>query len=91
MRIVGFGRIGQAAGRIAKAFGMKVLAFDNYPNEAGKEIAEYVSLDELYAESDVISLHCPLPVRTDLLYLQSRLFRQVLLHFHLFDQMISCQ
>ena len=60
MGIVGFGRIGQAAGRIAKTFGMKVLAFDNYPNEAGKEIAEYVSLDELYAKSDVISLHCPL-------------------------------
>lgn len=36
MGIVGFGRIGQAAGRIAKTFGMKVLAFDNYPNEAGK-------------------------------------------------------
>lgn len=60
MGIIGFGRIGQAEGRIARALGMKVLAYDLYPNEAGHTIAEYVSLDELYARSDVITLHCNL-------------------------------
>jgi glycerate dehydrogenase len=58
--IIGFGRIGQVTGGIAKALGMKVLAYDGYPNDAGKRIAEYVSLDELFARSDVICLHCPL-------------------------------
>lgn len=58
--IIGFGRIGQAEGRIAKAFGMKVLANDIYPNDSGRAIAEYVDLDTLYANSDVISLHCNL-------------------------------
>lgn len=60
MGIVGFGRIGQTTGRIAKALGMNVIAFDKTQTEAGKAIAEYVELDELYARSDVISLHCPL-------------------------------
>lgn len=60
MGIIGFGRIGQAAGKIAKALGMEVIAFDEYPNEKGRELAEYVSLDELFKRSDVISLHCPL-------------------------------
>lgn len=60
MGIIGFGRIGQAVGRLAKAFGMQVVAYDEYPNDTGKEIGEYVSLDTLYARSDVISLHCPL-------------------------------
>ena len=58
--IIGFGRIGQAEGRIAKAFGMKVLANDIYPNDSGRAIAEYVDLDTLYKNSDVISLHCNL-------------------------------
>ena len=58
--VIGFGRIGQAVGRIAKAFGMKVLAYDSYESDAGRAIADYVGLDELLAASDVISLHCPL-------------------------------
>ena len=58
--IIGFGRIGQTTATIAKAMGMNVLAFDEHPNDTGKAIADYVSLDELYAKSDVISLHCPL-------------------------------
>ena len=58
--IIGFGRIGQAVGRIAKAFDMKVLAYDSYENEAGRAIADYVDLDTLLSSSDVISLHCPL-------------------------------
>lgn len=60
MGILGLGRIGQATGRIAKALGMHILAFDTSPNDSGREIAEYVSLDTLLAESDVISVHCPL-------------------------------
>ena len=58
--IIGFGRIGQAEGRIAKAMGMKVLAYDKYPNDSGRSIGEYVELDELYARADVITLHCNL-------------------------------
>ena len=60
MGIIGFGRIGQATGRIAQALGMRVLAYDQSPNEAGRAIAEYVSLEQLLSDSDVISLHCPL-------------------------------
>ena len=60
MGIIGFGRIGQTEGRIAKALGMKVLAYDLYPNDSGREIAEYVALDDLYARADVITLHCNL-------------------------------
>ncbi|RHV66555.1 D-2-hydroxyacid dehydrogenase [Clostridium sp. OM02-18AC] len=60
MGIIGFGRIGQRTGSIAKALGMKVLAYDAHENDTGKLIAEYVSLDQLLGESDVIALHCPL-------------------------------
>lgn len=61
MGIVGFGRIGQAVGRLAQAFGMKVLAFDEIRRpELENEDCRYVSLEELFAQSDVISLHCPL-------------------------------
>ena len=56
--IIGFGRIGQAEGRVAKALGMRVIAYDLHPNDMGREIAEYVELDELYAQADVITLHC---------------------------------
>ena len=58
--IIGFGRIGQAEGRVAKALGMNVLAYDLYPNESGKAIAENVDLDTLFARADVITLHCNL-------------------------------
>lgn len=65
MGIIGFGRIGQAVGKLAKAFGMEVLAFDAHQNESGKEIGAYVSLDELLKEADVISLNCPLFPETE--------------------------
>ena len=58
--IIGFGRIGQAEGRVAKALGMNVLAHDLYPNDSGRVIGEYVDLDTLYAKADVITLHCNL-------------------------------
>lgn len=58
--VIGFGRIGQRTGTIAKALNMKVIAFDAYPNDAGKAIAAYVDLDTLLKTSDVIAVHCPL-------------------------------
>ena len=68
MGIIGFGRIGQAEGRIAKALGMNVIAYDLSPNESGRVIADYVTLDELFANSDVISLHCNLtPENTEMI------------------------
>ena len=60
MGIVGFGRIGRAVGRIAKALGMRVLASGSRPCAEGLAIAEYVELEQLLSQSDVISLHCPL-------------------------------
>lgn len=60
MGIVGFGRIGRQVGRIARAMGMRVLAYSRTETEEGRAIAEYVPLDTLLAEADVVSLHCPL-------------------------------
>lgn len=60
MGIIGFGRIGQKTGTIAKALGMRILASGSKPTESGRAIADYVTLDELLAQSDVIALHCPL-------------------------------
>lgn len=65
MGIIGFGRIGQKVGTIAKAFGMKVLAYSPHEYESGKAIGTYVNLNTLLAESDVISLHCPLFPETE--------------------------
>lgn len=60
MGVIGFGRIGRQTARIAKAMGMRILAYDNNPCDEGRAIGDYVSLDTLYAQSDVIALHCPL-------------------------------
>ncbi|MCR5144679.1 MAG: D-2-hydroxyacid dehydrogenase [Lachnospiraceae bacterium] len=60
MGIIGFGRIGQQTGRIAKAMGMNILATGSRETAEGKEIATYVDLDTLLESSDVIALHCPL-------------------------------
>ena len=60
MGIIGFGRIGRAVGKIAKAFGMHVIAYNRSQCEEGKAIGSYVNLEELLASADVISLHCPL-------------------------------
>ena len=68
MGIIGFGRIGQAVGHIARALGMNVLAHSRSRRPEGESIAAYVDLDTLLAESDVISLHCPLfPETTNLI------------------------
>lgn len=58
--IIGTGKIGAAMCRICRGFGMKVIAYDVYQNESLKEFVEYVSLERLLSDSDVISLHCPL-------------------------------
>ncbi|TEW53953.1 2-hydroxyacid dehydrogenase [Psychromonas sp. RZ22] len=59
--IIGTGKIGVATMAIFKGFGCKILASDPYPSEHAKALgAEYVSLETLFANSDVISLHCPL-------------------------------
>jgi glycerate dehydrogenase len=61
MGVIGFGRIGQATAKLAQAFGMNILAYDSFKNPAlESETCKYVELDELLANSDVITLHCPL-------------------------------
>ena len=58
--IIGLGRIGQSTAKILNALNMKVIAYDAFESEAGRQVAEYVDLDTLFAQSDVIFLHCPL-------------------------------
>ena len=66
MGIIGFGRIGQGTARIAQAMGMKVLAYDTYHNpELVSDTCTYASLDQVFASSDVITLHCPLFPETE--------------------------
>ena len=63
--IVGTGRIGLAMCRICHGFGMRVLAYDKYESPAAKAMGvEYVGLDRIFAESDLLSLHCPLTDET---------------------------
>ncbi|GAA0316533.1 D-2-hydroxyacid dehydrogenase [Bacillus carboniphilus] len=63
--IIGYGKIGQAVGDIAKAFGMKVLAYARRKDPSlESDSVTYVELEELLQESDVISLHCPLTEST---------------------------
>ena len=64
--IFGTGKIGRTFAEILRGFGMKLICADPFPNEAwAKEIgATYVSIDELFRESDVLSLHCPLTEET---------------------------
>ena len=60
--IVGTGKIGRVFADICKGFGMKILAYDKFPNpDAG---LDYVDLPELFAQADIISLHCPLTEET---------------------------
>ena len=61
MGIIGYGTIGQAVGRVAEALGMNLLVYARHRRpELEHPGCRYASLDELYAGSDVISLHCPL-------------------------------
>ena len=61
--IIGFGKIGKSVAVIASAFGMKVLAHTNHP--APFDDVEFVTTDELLAESDFVTLHCPLTPQTE--------------------------
>lgn len=61
--IVGTGKIGAAMARICYGFGMKVIAYDMYPNKS-LSFVEYVDMDTLLRQSDLISLHCPLTDET---------------------------
>lgn len=65
--IIGTGKIGKVFATIMKGFGTKVIAYDVYKDEkAAEEIGfEYVSLDTLFKEADIISLHCPLTPETN--------------------------
>ena len=63
--IVGTGKIGRIAGRILHGFGCRILAYDLYPNEEfASNYGEYVTLEELLKQSDIVSLHCPLTEAT---------------------------
>nr|NKE38360.1 lactate dehydrogenase [Spiroplasma platyhelix PALS-1] len=57
--VIGTGRIGMEAAKAFKGMGAKVLGYDIYPNDANKAILDYVSLDELLAQSDLITIHSP--------------------------------
>ena len=67
--VIGVGRIGTAYAERAKAFGMKVIAYDEYARKAGKtqDYMEMVGLDELLSRADIISVHCPLDGNRDLI------------------------
>lgn len=62
--IIGFGRIGRAVANIARAFGMNVLAYGRNKNTIAESGIRFAEFDELLAESDVITLHCPLTEST---------------------------
>lgn len=67
--VIGTGKIGRTVAQILKGLGMNIIAYDLYPNESfAKEIGmKYATLDDLYANSDVITLHCPLTKETEYL------------------------
>ncbi|MBQ7834263.1 MAG: 2-hydroxyacid dehydrogenase [Ruminiclostridium sp.] len=61
--IVGTGKIGRVFADICKGFGMKIFAYDKYPAENSE--LQYVTLDEVFEKSDIISFHCPLTSETE--------------------------
>ncbi|MEM9992137.1 MAG: D-2-hydroxyacid dehydrogenase [Bacteroidota bacterium] len=63
MGIYGFGRIGQQVATIAEAFGMQVLATHKHPKRDARPNVQFVSIETLFTQSDVISLHAPLSVK----------------------------
>jgi len=62
--VVGTGKIGRVAAQIVHGFGCRVLLHDLYPNDDCRRFGEYVPLETLYRESDIITLHCPLTAET---------------------------
>jgi D-lactate dehydrogenase len=73
--LIGTGRIGVAFARIMKGFGCRILGFDPFQSEAFKEVGEYVTLDELLPQSDIVSLHCPLMDSTKHIITDATLFK----------------
>ncbi len=71
--IIGTGKIGQVFAQICQGFGMNVLAYDKFPNE--KTGLHYVDLPELFEQSDIISLHCPLTPETKHLISAKSIYR----------------
>lgn len=67
--VIGTGRIGKVVIGLMKGLGMNVLAYDLYPDQKAAETMgyTYASLDEIYAQSDIITLHCPLTKETEYL------------------------
>ena len=65
MGVLGYGRIGRQTARIARAMGMKVLANSRSKQSGGDELAKFVTVDELFENSDVIAMHCPLLPETE--------------------------
>ena len=63
MGIVGYGRIGRETAKISRAFGMKILAHDKFPGNDNN--VDFVELESLFRESDVITLHCPMNVENE--------------------------
>lgn len=57
--VIGTGQIGRTVLKHLSSFGCRLIAYDLYPNEETAQIADYVTLDELYAQSDIITLHTP--------------------------------
>lgn len=64
--ILGTGKIGRTMGDVLSGIGMKLIAYDPFPNEqwAKEKNVEYVSIEEIFKRSDVLSLHCPLTEET---------------------------
>lgn len=74
--VIGMGRIGRAVAKRAKGFGMRVIYYDKYrlPRELEEELGvEYVELDELIKEADIITIHTPLTPETENLINEERL------------------
>ncbi len=73
MGIIGAGQIGRAVARIARAFGMDVIAYDRSPAAPVPADVRFVQLEEIFSRSDVVTLHCPLTAETTGLVNRERL------------------
>jgi glycerate dehydrogenase len=62
--IIGYGTIGQAVARIARGFGMNVFVFTRTPKNIPHSEIQFVDLDQVFSQSDIITLHCPLTEKT---------------------------
>jgi glycerate dehydrogenase len=71
--IIGFGRIGRTTAKLALAFGMKVIAYDIIKPSRMPEGCQFVGLEDVFRDSDVVSLHCPLTSQTEKIVNRERL------------------